>query len=79
MFKLQNYYSTGSRPGYNFPRMSVFHGIPMENLEVTKILLAHLFPTGKFRVRYRGSRRPTVQGQAECLKKDAKTFSVYYA
>ena len=79
MFKLQDYYSTGSVPGSRYPRASVFHGIPMDKLEVTKILLAHLFPTGKFRIRYRGKRRAGVRGQAECLKQDAKFFSVYYA
>jgi hypothetical protein len=31
----------------------------------------------KYKIRYRGPRRPTAQGQSTCLKKDALRFTAY--
>ena len=83
MFMLSDYASRGKpNRGYPFPRASVYHGIPMANLEVTKTLLANMFPSSKFRIRYRGSRawdlaRTKRQRQQDCTKFFAETFSVY--
>lgn len=84
MFLLKDYISRGTtNRGAHMPRQSYFHGIPMDKLEVTKILLANLFPGQKFRIRYRGKRagyrdgRSRTQHQQDCLKQYAETFAVY--
>jgi hypothetical protein len=85
MFLLKDYISRGTtNRGLNFPRASMYHGIPMDKLEVTKVVLANLYPEGKFRIRYRGKRagyrdgRTRTQHQQDCLKQYAESFAVYY-
>ena len=86
MFKLIDYASRGT-PVNNrrYPRCSVYHGLPIDKLEVTKILLANMFPESKFRIRYRGKRaehrdgRTRTQKSQDCLKKYATSFAVYFA
>ena len=85
MFKLDDYNSNREKVkfyGNHIPRNSMYHGIPISELEVTKILLANLYPSGKFRIRYRGSRasdkgRTPTQKKCDCIKASASSFSVY--
>lgn len=75
MLILENYRS--------FSRNSIFHGIPISELEVTKVVLANLYPSGKFRIRYRGSRasdkgRTHQQKRQDCIKASASSFAVYF-
>jgi hypothetical protein len=86
MFLLKNYISRGTVArfkGSQQPRTSYFHGIPIEHLEVAKIVLANVFPNKKFRIRYRGKRvgypdgRTRTQQYQDCLKAYATSFSVY--
>ena len=87
MFLLNDYKSKGLVVrGFDskYPRMSLYHGIPIRYLVITKVLLANLFPSGKFRIRYRGKRagindgRSRTQHQQDCLKQYAQTFAIYY-
>jgi hypothetical protein len=84
MFLLKDYMSRGTVDrGAVMPRQSYFHGIPIEHLEVAKIVLANVFPNQKFRIRYRGKRagysdgRTRTQHQQDCLKQYATSFAVY--
>ena len=86
MLLLKNYKSRGLVVrGFDskYPRMSLYHGIPIGDLEVAKTVLANLYPEGKFRIRYRGKRagyrdgRTRTQKQQDCLKRYAETFAVY--
>jgi hypothetical protein len=75
MLILENYKSFG--------RYSLYHGIPISELEVTKVVLANLYPSGKFRIRYRGSRasdkgRTLQQKRQDCIKASASSFAVYF-
>jgi hypothetical protein len=79
MFRLSRFDS-----GYCKPlRKSEFHGIPVKNLEDTKLLLANLYPGQKYRIRYRGPRvgldnRTKTQQYQDCVKAHATTFAVYF-
>jgi len=84
MFLLREFGSKGMvNRGYQWPRASLYHGIPIENLEVAKVVLANLYVGSKFRIRYRGSRiandgRTPTQRQQDCTKATASSFSIYY-
>jgi hypothetical protein len=86
MFILRKYRSNGlvNRGFGKYSRMSLYHGIPVDQLEVAKTVLANLYPQVKFRIRYRGKRagyrdgRSRTQHQQDCLKAYAETFAIYY-
>lgn len=84
MFNLNDYASAGKPvAGRSYGRSSLWDNIPIGNLEVTKIVLAHLYPGQPFRYRYRGSRKFDVNRtrqakRQDCIKASATRFSVYW-
>lgn len=72
---LQNYSNTGD--------LSQAKGVPIQYLESVRHAVKSVNPDRTVRIRYRGQRnnpldtRSVTQRHQDCLKKFAKTFSVY--
>lgn len=83
-FNINDYASAGKPVvGRSYGRASLWDNIPIEFLQVTKVVLSHLYPGQGFRYRWRGSRkndygRGRISKQADCLRENATHFSVYW-
>lgn len=55
--------------------VAAYKGIPIKYRHCD--VIENFLYRGKFRIRYRGPRRPGPTGQSSCLKKDATHFSIY--
>lgn len=83
-FNINDYASAGKPvAGRVGGRTSLWDNIPIEFLQVTKVVLAHLYPGQGFRYRWRGSRkndygRTRTQRRQDCTREFATHFSVYW-
>lgn len=72
--KIESLQDFAKYKNYDIDEHAILKNVPMEYRD--KVLE---LGEGAIRLRYRGPRRPhSFQGRHTCLKKDARTFSVYY-